>query len=163
VIGNDVVDIEQAEKESNWQRRGFLDKLFTTREQDFILSSANPGQTVWVLWSMKESAYKIYNRETGIRAFMPKRLECYIEVNEKNTCSGIVTAGSFLCYCTTTIKNKMVDTIAVRYKTDLEKVATVSSGIFKDHHGLPYVLEGEDLRPVSVSHHGKCYKAVKLL
>jgi hypothetical protein len=29
----------------------------------------------------KEAAYKIFNRETGIRSFMPKQLECIYTEN----------------------------------------------------------------------------------
>ena len=36
MIGNDVVDLELAKKESNWQRRGFLSKIFTKNEQRLI-------------------------------------------------------------------------------------------------------------------------------
>ena len=29
MIGNDVIDLQQSRQESNWQRKGFLEKLFT--------------------------------------------------------------------------------------------------------------------------------------
>jgi hypothetical protein len=31
---------------------------------------------VWNLWSRKEAAYKIYNRETGIRGYFPLQIAC---------------------------------------------------------------------------------------
>ena len=34
MIGNDIVDLKQAAKDSNWQRPRFLDKVFTKHEQD---------------------------------------------------------------------------------------------------------------------------------
>ena len=41
MIGNDIVDLALAQKESNWKRKGFLDKIFTLQEQLFInLSNA---------------------------------------------------------------------------------------------------------------------------
>jgi phosphopantetheinyl transferase (holo-ACP synthase) len=33
VIGNDIVDLALARKESNWKRPGYLNKIFTTKEQ----------------------------------------------------------------------------------------------------------------------------------
>ena len=33
MIGNDIIDLALAKKENNWQRKGFLDKLFTPKEQ----------------------------------------------------------------------------------------------------------------------------------
>ena len=77
MIGNDIIDLTLAKLESNWQRKGFLEKLFTTFEQSLICNSENPEQMVWHLWSRKEAAYKIYHRETKIRAFIPMQIECF--------------------------------------------------------------------------------------
>ncbi len=60
MIGNDVVDLALAKVESNWQRKGYLDKLFTTKEQNLIFCSENPTIMVWILWSRKEAVYKIH-------------------------------------------------------------------------------------------------------
>ena len=76
MIGNDLVDLKLAAKQSNWQRKGFLDKLFTPKEQGYILNSDNPFKTVWLLWSMKESAYKAYLQTHNDRFFAPKNLIC---------------------------------------------------------------------------------------
>jgi acyl carrier protein/phosphopantetheinyl transferase (holo-ACP synthase) len=78
VIGNDIVDLALARKESNWKRPGYLNKIFTTKEQLLISSAENPNTMVWNLWSRKE-AYKIYNRATGIRGYFPLNLECAYE------------------------------------------------------------------------------------
>ena len=83
MIGNDVIDLALAQKESNWKRKGFLDKIFTQKEQLLISNSQNPELMVWNLWSRKEAAYKIYNRQTQNRAYIPKQLECY-DLKEKH-------------------------------------------------------------------------------
>lgn len=83
MIGNDIVDLNQAHKDSNWKRPRFLEKVFTQNEQALIFSSKNQNQTVWLLWSMKEAAYKIYVRQFGERFFNPKRLECAFESKTK--------------------------------------------------------------------------------
>ena len=36
-IGNDIVDLSLAKIQSNWQRKGFLEKQFTQKEQIEIL------------------------------------------------------------------------------------------------------------------------------
>ena len=77
MIGNDIIDLALALKESNWKRKGFLDKIFTKNEQLLILNTQNPEVMVWNLWSRKEAAYKIYNRQTGIRGYFPLQLECF--------------------------------------------------------------------------------------
>ncbi|GAB3986044.1 hypothetical protein GCM10028807_02610 [Spirosoma daeguense] len=77
MIGNDIVDLERARLDSNWQRSGFLRKLFTIDEQRLIHSSNDPELMVWTLWSMKESVYKLIVRQTGRPFFAPQKLVCH--------------------------------------------------------------------------------------
>jgi phosphopantetheinyl transferase (holo-ACP synthase) len=76
LIGNDVIDLSLAKKESNWQRKGFLKKLFSNDEQQLILEALNSFEMVWRLWSMKEAAYKIFTQQYSVRFFAPKKFEC---------------------------------------------------------------------------------------
>ena len=66
-IGNDIVDLELAKAQNNWKRKGFLEKLFTKKEQEKIINSNNPFLTIWLFWSMKEAAYKCYVQEFKIQ------------------------------------------------------------------------------------------------
>lgn len=155
MIGNDVVDLQLAAIESNPKRKGFLDKLFTPSEQTTITNSPDPETTVWVLWSMKEAAYKIYNRQTGTRAFMPLRLETKILQDG----DGEVRCGMTVYYTQTTLDNNIIHTIAVTDRNNFSAVAeTGYDEVIKDNQGLPYVKG----KPASVSHHGKSVKAVFL-
>ena len=76
MVGNDIVDIHETRRSSNWERPGFLQKLFTVKEQSLIATSNDPFVTLWRLWSMKESAYKVYIQAGGIRFFNPTKIEC---------------------------------------------------------------------------------------
>lgn len=76
MIGNDVIDLSLAKIESNWQRKGFLKKLFSNDEQQLILEASNSFEMVWRLWSMKEAAYKIFTQQHNMRFFAPKKFEC---------------------------------------------------------------------------------------
>lgn len=76
MIGNDVVDLQLAKTQSNWQRKGFLEKQFTINEQEFIAQSENAFIQVWMFWSMKEAAYKCYTQKHPNRFFAPKKFEC---------------------------------------------------------------------------------------
>ena len=76
MIGNDIIDLSLAKTESNWQRRGFLEKQFSANEQHFILNAPNSFEMVWRLWSMKEAAYKIFTQQHSVRFFAPKKFEC---------------------------------------------------------------------------------------
>lgn len=101
MIGNDLVDLKLAAKQSNWQRKGFLNKLFTPKEQGYILNSDDPFKTVWLLWSMKESAYKAYLQTYNDRFFAPKKLACSL-ISKNN---GTVLINNELFY-TESDKNK---------------------------------------------------------
>ena len=161
MIGNDVIDLTTANLESNWQRSGFLNKIFTQQEQVLIDSSNHPNQILWRLWSMKEAAYKIWNRETGIRIYNPKQFECSFD----GSVFGKVQYKSSMYYTQTNCEQDKIHTIAV---TDFTLFTTVVT-LTKNHHIfkkgiLPFITDfktGLDI-PVSVSHHGKYWEAVML-
>lgn len=91
MIGNDIIDLVAARRESNWQRPGFLHKLFTDKERGIIESSVHPDSRVWLLWSMKESAYKAWMQQGGKRFFGPKKIRCQLEykVNDYKTIGSV--------------------------------------------------------------------------
>lgn len=159
MIGNDIVDIVATRTQSNWRRRGFLQKLFTQNEQNIIHSHHDPEVAVWVLWSMKEAAYKIYNRETGLRAFIPHLLRCNLNSNDL---MGYVAVENKIYFTKTVVNNYIIDTVAVTKPQYLKNVVAVNiEKVYKDETGLPYVTLSNQVRvPVSVSNHASSFKAV---
>jgi phosphopantetheinyl transferase (holo-ACP synthase) len=153
VIGNDIVDLALARKESNWKRAGFLEKIFTVKEQLLISKAENPEIMVWNLWSRKEAAYKIYNRQTGIRGYIPTQLECLYD----NANAGSVHCKGNTYYTTTEISKDKIATVAVMRKSDLKEIIIVKpTTIVHKKNGIPYVNEGDNLvKPISISHHGR--------
>lgn len=163
MIGNDIVDLALARKESNWQRKGFLNKIFTPKEQALILNAKNPETTVWNLWSRKEAAYKIYNRQTQIRAFIPLQLECFT-IREKD---GFIF-GKVVCYGTvyftkTIITEDFIETNALFNPNDFDKIISINSSenIIKIN-GVPNYFDKKSqvLKPISKSHHGRFERMV---
>ncbi|MDZ7615326.1 MAG: 4'-phosphopantetheinyl transferase superfamily protein [Flavobacteriaceae bacterium] len=112
MIGNDIVDLQVAKKESNWQRRGFLDKLFTNEEQELIKFSSDPFQMVWLLWTMKESAYKACLHQNYNRIFSPKS----IKINLISKCKATVIIHNTMFYTQSEIKEELIHTIASSQK-----------------------------------------------
>ena len=121
-VGNDIVDLKVAATESNWERKGFLNKIFTAREREYISNSNNKFNTVWRLWSMKESAYKLYIQQNGERFFNPKKLECTIF--SKN--EGQVIVGESWFSTSTKSNNNLIFSTAL-----IDKSTTVISCDFK--------------------------------
>jgi len=158
VIGNDIVDLALAQQESNWKRKGFLDKIFTQNEQLLILNSPNPANMVWNLWSRKEAAYKIYNRKTQIRGYFPLQLECFnLEIADGIIFGKVVIKG--LVYFTKTeIKTDFINTIAVENVQDFATIKILENRKnIQKTNGIPEYFEPDNLsvKPVSISHHGR--------
>ena len=108
MIGNDIVDLKKASRESNWRRRGFLDKVFSPTEQKFIEEASDKNKVVWLLWSMKEAAYKAHQR----RFSLPRKLDwislqCKVDKTSASAASGVVIIGSN-CYFTSSRTNSEV-------------------------------------------------------
>lgn len=164
MIGNDVIDLQQSRLESNWQRKGFIEKLFTIEEQWLIKNNEQPEIMVWLLWSMKEAAYKIYNRETKIRAFMPKRLVCNLTQQSEVIILGNVTCDQNIYHTSTIASKNFIHTIAVTNENELNNVIEIErKEVAKDANGIPFLSSSSHLQqPVSISHHGRFEKIVCL-
>ena len=166
MIGNDVVDLVLAKEESNWKRDGFLDKIFTKREQLMVLSDPFPENKVWDLWTRKEAAYKIYNRQTGIRAYIPLQLECFdLEITDGNH-YGKVVCSDFVYYTKTEISAEFIHTIAVTNSTDFNAIQYLENTTdIQKTNGIPNWHNPENLviKPVSVSHHGRFTKRIRFI
>ncbi|PQJ79891.1 4'-phosphopantetheinyl transferase family protein [Polaribacter porphyrae] len=107
-IGNDIIDLQLAKTESDWQRIGFLEKQFTEKEQKEIYNSENPFLKVWLFWSMKEAAYKCYTQKVKKRFFAPQKFECLLTKEDE----GVVTFQNTNFYTTTFFDASYIHTIA---------------------------------------------------
>lgn len=165
MIGNDVIDLQQSRQESNWKRKGFIEKLFTTEEQVLITKDPDPETLVWVLWSMKEAAYKIYNRQTKIREYIPKKLVCEIISKSNSNILGQVICLDNCYYTKTILSEESIHTLALISSDNFDNVIEIENkGISKDKNGIPYFSDSisDIFQAVSISHHGKFEKVVMI-
>jgi phosphopantetheinyl transferase (holo-ACP synthase) len=165
MIGNDIIDLDLAAKESSWQRKGFLEKIFTPREQELIFNHEVPEIMVWMLWSMKESAYKVYNRLTARRAYIPQYFECYELDVHPNSATGRVFCDELIFYTKTIVSKEFIRTIAVIEEKDLRKVKMLDNEVkIKKTNGVPDFFDkmANEFRPISISHHGRFESLVAL-
>jgi len=174
MIGNDIIDLRLAEKESNWQRKGYLGKIFTAAEQEMICEADSPAGMVWLLWSCKEAAYKIVNRITSIRVYNPARFNCTFINKEGHIVTGVVQHEARKYSFTSYRDSEHIHTVAVAnaiFLSDLEIYAgnTMPASLFggssliKNQDGIPYLLSccSYSPTPVSISHHGDYVGIVK--
>ncbi|MET3026518.1 4'-phosphopantetheinyl transferase superfamily protein [Flavobacterium sp. UW10123] len=163
MIGNDIIDLAQSRIESNWQRKGFIEKLFTIEEQQCIKDFDKPEIMVWLLWSMKEAAYKIYNRQTKIREYSPKKLSCTLNFINANQASGKVCCNENLYYTESIFSLESIHTIAVDNFANINNVIEVESQeTIKDENGIPYLKIDNTFQDISISHHGRFEKSVTI-
>ena len=161
MIGNDIVDLALAKKESNWRRKGFLDKIFTQKEQFLIVNAENQDVMVWNLWTRKEAAYKIYNRQTNIRGYFPLQLECFYQSEN----FGKVCCHGNIYFTETKISEKCVYTIAVANTDYFRQVRNLNSeDKIGKTNGIPYIIDKciKIKKPVSISHHGRFWRGITL-
>lgn len=137
MIGNDIVDLQYALQQSNWQREGFLDKIFTEEEQSLIANASDKFEKVWLLWSMKESAYKAYLQKYSKRFFNPKMLQCKLLLG----CSGQVSIKGERFTTQTNRSKNVIHTIAF---TEGEYVNPISE--YFDVGNISYPLPQTETR-----------------
>lgn len=160
MIGNDVIDLELTKTESNWKRKGFLEKIFTESEQQLIQASKNPEKMVWVLWSCKEAVYKIYNRETLIRAFIPLQLECDLESYNEQISVKVKCCDKYY-FCKTELTENYIYTIAAVTKDCFQFIKEFDKGLkIVKKDGIPYIFGNENT--ISITHHGKFDRRILL-
>ncbi|MEJ6792331.1 MAG: 4'-phosphopantetheinyl transferase superfamily protein [Lacinutrix sp.] len=180
MIGNDIVDLKQAAKDSNWKRSRFLDKVFTQKEQQVIFSAENQHQMVWLFWSMKEAAYKVNMQQFGKRFFNPKRIQC--ELFPKNKGQVVIDRNKYFTNSTITedfihsiatlgckdeVKSEWFKSEKLDYKSQSSKVKkelitflkTKFLKVRKNNIGIPRLFKKEKELNLSFSltHHGYYY------
>jgi phosphopantetheinyl transferase (holo-ACP synthase) len=182
MIGNDVVDLNLAQSQSNWQRKGFLEKQFTKEEQDYIVNSENSFEKVWLLWSMKEAAYKCYTQKYQKRFFAPKKFNCKIisnhtgsvEIeNSKYSINYLISESYIHSIAFVNSSEKMVKELFFIHKNDSATKITnqnlllkfsSDTELFKNEFGIPSLYQNKEKLPISIStsHHGN-YGAFAIL
>ena len=183
MIGNDIVDLKMAASASNWQRPRLLDKVFSKEEQGLIVHAKDQTQMVWLLWAMKEAAYKIYVQQAGERFYNPKKLRCELV----STREGLVNVNGSRYITKSEIGNDFIDTLAYaeepkrtithRFKvedtsyrnqsdtakqkllksfSELKNVSIKTLEIKKDKNGVPRLFyHGKEQHDsFSIAHHG---------
>ena len=108
MIGNDVVDLCEAETYAQAQHPGFDRRVFREAERDVIAGAADPRSMRWVLWAAKEAAYKALRRDDPAFVFSP----CALAVEIDDAGRGQVTLGA--------------QTLSLRVDADQERVAALA-------------------------------------
>jgi phosphopantetheinyl transferase (holo-ACP synthase) len=90
MIGDDVVDLHDPDGDPWRLHPRFDSRVFHPSERALIATSLQPGRTRWILWALKESAYKAARKEDPTTVFSPVRFV----VSLQDAASAIVCAGN---------------------------------------------------------------------
>jgi len=169
MIGNDIVDLQLAGLQSNWKRKGWLQKLFLPSEINNIIHSKDPTIQVWKFWSMKEATYKAHQRRFNLPpTYNPKSFECFFDTVKidkyeyqtttetdaryvYSTASIDIVHSVSEIFTTTIIKEKLVQTISKEIQIPVHAIQ-----ICKNPHGIPMIKIDNKLQHFnfSITHHG---------
>ena len=182
MIGNDIVDLKLAKKQSNWQRKGFLEKQFSASEIKAIRNSEKPFELVWLFWSMKEAAYKSYLKSNNKRFFAPQKFNCCI-TSKNEALVNFLDVEFRINYIITTdyihswVAQKASKNLIQKsfFIADERQQSTITNqsllanftddiSINKNEIGIPYLTKSSKKLPISIStaHHGN-YGAYAIL
>lgn len=173
MIGNDIIDLKIVKAEKKSENIRFLKKIFTEKEREIIKTSSNPENTLWLLWSMKETAYKAHQRIFSLAPQInPLAFECSPDIYSN---IGAVITGEFSypvrfepnseyiysqtnssrtfrkIYNLKKAQSKFIKEIALIFKSKSDEIQ-----IQKDEYGIPLLKFKNTSKklPISISHHG---------
>ena len=176
MIGNDLICLDDWGAHSTHRKERYRSKLFTPSELAQLNKYEHPT-TEPLLWSMKESAFKIYFREVPMKFFAPVRFVCEIIRFEEKESEGFVVFNGRRYHTRSEITEGYLHTVALpdplshkfhaiqseihdyfkgmkRIIRDTHKAKSLE--ISKNELGIPVLLEDgqETNNAVSVSHDG---------
>lgn len=73
MIGNDVVDLGDAETREGATHPRFDERVFSAEEREALATSGAPNRLRWLLWAAKEAAYKLGRKRDPALVFSPRR------------------------------------------------------------------------------------------
>lgn len=186
MIGNDIVDLTLAASGPHWKTQRFLDKVFSAEEQQLIKDAEDNLRAIWLLWSMKESAYKCHIQCNQFHFFAPTKIACQLSSN----LNGLVSINNTTYYTFTQITKNFIHTISyssassevlsdfgrledvsykIQHNESRRSVLNVFSSLLnididnltikKTETGVPFLYKHNVKQsiPLSITHHGYYY------
>lgn len=97
MLGNDIIDLEEVLRSGQARRAGFQERICTLSELSPLQKDFTEELGIWILWALKESAYKCYIQAGGLPIFAPKKFVATVESINKHQLSAYLKtpAGTF--------------------------------------------------------------------
>jgi hypothetical protein len=176
-IGNDLIDLNDADAVDVLENRAFMQRVFTATELKHIAAAAHPLTYAWSVWGCKESAYKALRRLAAVEGFTHRKFEvaerldrvCFADrslpcrvFSSSNFIFAVASANEDIGSISSAIALKAEDVhpspgvrqllVALVTRLEDENAAVLSVGA-----GMPVLLkEGKFFSDmVSLTHHGR--------
>ena len=78
-IGNDIVDLTDPHNMGKSRNTRFINRVFTTHEQEVISRAHNQDAVLWALWAGKETAYKLVKKHDHSATSVPRLYEVSLD------------------------------------------------------------------------------------
>lgn len=176
MIGNDVVDLQLAAKQSRWQSLAFQQKVLHPEEVKYYCNKILNFNTFWKLWCIKETAYKaqqrIHNHAPIFNPFSictePISKHRYQVITPSQEFEVSVYETSAFIYAYTNYKNlisfqnfELIDVPKSHFNANLSRT-DVEAFIVKNQNGVPFQLKDRQRKAISITHHGAYFAYVEL-
>jgi hypothetical protein len=76
-VGNDIVDLAAPQAQGKTLRH--MQKILTPDEIDAVLKSGDPHSFLWMFWTAKEAAFKVFSKLFSGISFSPKQYSVIID------------------------------------------------------------------------------------
>ena len=97
-IGNDLVDLCLPENQAKVQNKRWLNKIFVPAEQHLIEQATEPNTMAWLLWSCKESAYKVAIKQGMLPNYRPLNFVVELDTPQNHLICAKVHHPMGVCY-----------------------------------------------------------------
>jgi phosphopantetheinyl transferase len=144
-----------------------MEKVLSQNEQNLVLSSPHPEQTFWRLWTMKESAYKAFQRKFNFKSvFNPFAFHCElidlenglvhfegdrVKTTTFNSDNYIYSSVSCSASTRSFIANSKEELLQ---NLRMEFGESSQPELLKLKNNLPFIKIAFKIIPVSITHHG---------
>ena len=159
MIGNDIISLSSLPNYDENRRHRYARKIMVESEYEAWQQSGASEIDLFKYWALKESAYKIWNRETRERVFNPK----WFEVGDLGNGEEVVVQGPEKAYSgMVKVKDDYIYALLLESNHAMESKSLIygigmTDPFLKEinkRQGLPFIKMKNRLVPVSVSHCG---------
>ncbi len=79
MVGNDVVDLADADADASTYSPRFDERAFSADERTWLVATGDAARARWELWAAKEAAFKAVKRAHRTAVFSPSALEVEVD------------------------------------------------------------------------------------